>query len=231
MKKILAILSATALVFAVTSCATTKKAEAAPAAAEAPAAPAYVEPTLPTGEMTILDNFADGNYWEAVGSGWDDEAQNHHNMVSICDLSEDKFAGWPTAGASVSLKCESSEPESGNTGCAFWMCNNVAVTDWTGMNYLAVDVYNANDFEIKLDLCLQTTDANDTWIWAQAPEVSVPKGAHTVLYSFKDLIKAENGYKDAAYMAENFLNIKRVNFANFCSESNTFYLGNMRLYK
>lgn len=222
MKKIIAILSTAALVFAVAGCASTKG-TTNKADAKAEEAPKYVEPTLPTTEMTVLDNFADGNYWEAVGSTWDDVASDKHNMVSTCDLSSDTVKGWPTAGATTSLKCDSSEPAAGNTSTAFWMCNAPALTDWTGYRHIAIDVYNPNDFDLQLCWVLQTTDS---WVWKQTPAINVPKGVHTVLFNFKDL-----GYGTDADIDTNIAAVKRMLFANFGEVANTFYIGNFRLYK
>lgn len=213
MKKIITILSAAALILSVVSCASTK-AEAAPAAEPAAEETGYVEPTMPDGEEILLDDFSEGNYWEAVGSSWDND-EEHQNLVSDCDVKNEI------------LVCSATVPETGSTGCGFWMCNNLIETDWSDVNYIACEVENKCSFPLQICFTLQTTDG---WCWHQFDAIELPEGSHTVLFDFnKDLIMGQ--FEDNDDKNVYLCDVKRLNIAVFAGDNVDFTIDNVRLYK
>ncbi len=214
MKKIITILSAAALILSVVSCASTKAEEAPAAAAPAAEETGYVEPTMPDGEEILLDDFSEGNYWEAVGSSWDND-EEHQNLVSDCDLKNEE------------LICTATVPEYGSTRTAFWMCNNLIETDWSDVNYIAAEVDNKCGFPLEFCFTLQTTDG---WAWHQFGNLYIPEGKHTVLFNFnEDLISGqfEDNDDKNVYLSD----VKRLNIAAFADDNVEFTIDNIRIYK
>lgn len=211
MKKIIAVLSAAALIFAAVSCAST---DAAEKPAEAAAEAGYVEPTMPAGEEILLDDFSEGNYWDAVGSSWDND-DAHQNLVTTCDVKDEV------------LVCEATVPESGSTDSGFYMCNNLLETDWTDVNYIACDVENNCGFPLQFTFTLQCTDG---WTWHQFQQIEVPEGKHTVLFDFNnDLIMG--AFEDAEDKNVYLCDVKRLNILVFASDNVNFNVDNVRIYR
>lgn len=165
MKRILGLLSAAAILVAFTSCGSTPETpKAEETVKEAPVTVTEeTNETVPeTGAELLIDDMEEGMFWEAVGTSWND------GDVSIaCDLSTD----WGTDG-STSLKCtigtNGGEWEKGG------FFTQPYEVDWTGMTMLTLDVYNPNEYEIKVCPVLQ---CGENWEdWNQFTEQPVPAG-------------------------------------------------------
>jgi hypothetical protein len=209
MKRIFGILACAALVFAAASCGTTSAAKNA-GQNEAK----YVEPVLPSTEMTVLDDLSDGNYWQAVGDSWD--KWGTHNLSLSVELSDTVFKGWPTIGTQ-SLDCVMEAAPASSSKQACWFCDSLANTDWTGTKYVAMDIYNPEKFEFALSFVIQATNA---WTWCQSDTVKVPSGRHMVLF---DVSK---------FGDSNLADVKRAIFQSINENpGGHFYAGNIRLYK
>jgi len=212
MKKILGMFVCAAFVFAAAGCGTT--AAAAKDAAPEQAGAAYAEPVLPSTEMTVLDDLSDGNYWQAVGDSWD--KWGAHNLSLSCELSDAAFKGWPTVGTQ-SLDCVMEAAPASSSKQACWFCDSLAITDWTGTKYVAMDIYNPEKFEFALSFVIQATNA---WTWVQTDVIKVPSGRHTVLF---DVSK---------FGDSNLADVKRAIFQSVNENpGGHFYAGNIRLYK
>lgn len=219
MKRITSFIFTAAIILTATGCTSTKteqipvepepKVEAA-----VPAKPGYKEPVMPEGEEILLDDFSEGNYWDAVGSSWDND-DAHQNLISDCDIKGEK------------LYCTATVPEHGSTRTAFWMCNNLIETDWTDVNYIACEVDNKCGFILEFCFTLQTTDS---WNWHQFKNTVLPEGKHTILLNFnKDLNSGK--FRDADDKNSYLSDVKRLNIAVFADDNVEFTIDDIRLYR
>jgi hypothetical protein len=169
MKKILAILSATALVFAVAGCASTKKA-ATKDDAKADAAPAVatINNPDPTGEIELLDGFEEGNYWQAVGDSWDQWGS--HNL-SLAAETTDKWASEGTTAGEWQFDVHAA----GTSQQSCFFCDALADVDWTGAKYLVCDINNINSEPIQMNVAVQASDA---WSWSQTAILTLGVGVN-----------------------------------------------------
>ena len=160
MKKIIGILSATALVLAATSCASTKaESKTAEDAAATPAteAVACINNPAPTGDVLLLDSFEEGNYWQAVGDTWDQWGA--HNLSLEAETTEN-YATDGTTGAAWTFD----EATADTSKQATFFCDALVEVDWSAYKYAYIDVKNTNTEPIELQLAVQATDG---WTWYQ----------------------------------------------------------------
>lgn len=135
----------------------------------------FDENGLPIGEYVCMEDFEDGNYWMPVGSSWND------GDTSIDDETTEE---WGTAGP-TSLKCLYTTNHAEFEKAGFY-CDAPLESDWTGAKYVVVDVNNPNDYDITIDIVLQT---GDNWGWNQAEAQVCPPGVHTLVF---DISKASD---------------------------------------
>ncbi len=178
MKKLLTVLSAAALIFAAAGCASTGAATKEAEETKAPAAPTddIATTELPAGEVIELDNFEDGNYWEAIRDSWGDNDKS---------LTADLSADWGTAGEN-SLKCSFAAIADGEK--AGFVCNAPLETDWTGAKYIVLDVYNPNSYDLNMMAVVQS---GDSWTWNQTEAVPVAPGKHVVTFDISNFQNLE----------------------------------------
>jgi|WetSurMetagenome_2_1015567.scaffolds.fasta_scaffold175518_3 hypothetical protein len=137
---------------------------------------------VPAGEVILLDNFEDGNYWAAVGSSWDQWGA--HNLSLEAELNEK----WGTDGKTSSYWVFDMIPAKG--GQATFFCDQLIETNWTGAKYIVLDVNNPGPESFTMCFSCQTTDG---WKWTQTPTVEVMPGVSTVVYDLtKDLKDGAN---------------------------------------
>lgn len=166
MKKMITIMTAAALVLAVTSCASTKKADAP--AADGKETVACINNPDPTGNVELLDSFEEGNYWQAVGDTWDQWGA--HNL----SLEAETTDAWATEGTnSASWTFDVAGPDTSKQACFF--CDALIDVDWTGAKYLVADVNNINKEPISLSVAVQATDG---WTWSQTAPITVGVGVN-----------------------------------------------------
>ena len=154
MKKILTLLSSTAILFALISCDSTPKAEEEVVSApqEVAASQEEVVNTIPeSGAELLVDDMEEGMFWEAIGSSWND------GDVSVsCELSTD----WGSDD-STSLKCRVT------TNGGEWEKGGFFTvpyeTDWSGMTMVSLDAYNPNEFDITLCPVLHCGENWEDW--------------------------------------------------------------------
>jgi hypothetical protein len=127
-----------------------------------PAAAAQTNITLPAGEVILLDDFEEGNFWAAVGNSWDQ--WGNHNWSLTAELTDE----WSTAGPNAGDWAYDKIPEKGNQATFF--CDQLLVTDWTGVKYVVADVKNPSDFPIILEFNSQSTDG---WSWTATQMVGM----------------------------------------------------------
>lgn len=166
MKKIVSIALATAALVAFGSCTSKPSAKAQLPSDEAPSW------TIPAGEVIVLDNFEEGNFWVAVGDSWDQWGA--HNWSIDADLTEE----WKSEGdyAAVWEWDPNLGPPSDQ---ATFFCDQLVETDWTGIIAVVIDVNNVGDAPFTMQFNTQTSDA---WQWTQTPSTTIPPGVHTVVF-------------------------------------------------
>jgi hypothetical protein len=128
---------------------------------------------IPKGEVVLLDDFEDGNFWAAVGSSWDQ--WGNHNLSLEAELS----TAWGTAGGTSADWVFDTIPVKG--GQATFFCDQLLVTDWTKVKYVAVDVNNPNKFTLTLEFNTQSTDG---WAWTATKDVQAAPGVSTAVFDF-----------------------------------------------
>ena len=165
MKKIIAILSVAAILVAVTSCASTKKTDAAKA--EEPTVKPINNPD-PTGNVELLDSFEEGNYWQAVGDTWDQWGA--HNLSLTADTT-DKWASEGTTSGEWTF--DVAGPDSSKQACFF--CDALVDVDWTGAKYIYCDINNESNQVIQIGVAVQASDA---WAWSQTDTVEIAPGVN-----------------------------------------------------
>lgn len=208
MKKLVTIMSAAALLFAVTSCASSEQAAVEEPAVEAAVEEVaeevidYEEQEMPEGEVVLMDDFEEW-YWD-----WADLGNN--DLGISCEQSTD----WATEGPN-SMKMEFAENNLGNKGS--YGCYSPAETDWTDAKYIVVDVYNPND--LPVDFCL-VVQAGDSWVWNQTEAQHYPKGEHRAVFD----ISSFSGLEDVHVL---FLCACTWNEGTL--RAGTFYIDNYRV--
>lgn len=166
MKKILALLISTGIALALISCGTTPKQDTTkPAEPDISTPQEDVTEKPATGAEILVDDFEEGNFFEAVGSSWGD------GDVSLsCDLSTD----WGTEGG-TSLKCTvTTNGGSWEKGGFF---TTPYETDWTGITHISMDVKNPNSFDIAVGIVLQNGENWEVWNQCEGQPVAADSTA------------------------------------------------------
>ncbi len=143
------------------------------AAAVEEAVPAYVEMELPAGEVVVMDNFEEGNFWYAVADSWDQWGS--HNLSLTSELS----SSWGTDGG-TSLECVYDIAGADSSKQASFCCDQPLETDWTGAKYVAMDINNLEKFDVQLNVAVQATDG---WTWTQSADLLFPPGEHLAVFA------------------------------------------------
>lgn len=129
---------------------------------------AFDENGLPIGEYILMEDFEDGNYWMPVGTSWND------GDTSIDDETTEE---WGTVGP-TSLKCIYTTNHDEFEKAGFY-CEAPLESDWTGAKYVVIDVNNPNEYDISIDIVLQT---GDNWNWNQTEPQICPPGIHSLVF-------------------------------------------------
>jgi hypothetical protein len=136
----------------------------------------------PAGDVVLVDNFEDGNYWASVGSSWDQWGS--HNLSLEAEL----YDKWGTDGGTSAYWVFDTIPAKG--GQATFFCDQLLQTDWTGAKYIVLDINNPETESFTLCFSCQTTDG---WKWTQTKAVEVKPGVSTIIFDLtKDLMDGAN---------------------------------------
>lgn len=197
MKKIIVLSTAALFLISIISCGTTSVAETTEETKEVVEAPvietqeeivepevveeipasAFDENGLPIGQYVLMDDFESGNYWDAVRNSWGDG----DTSIDVQDTEE-----WGTEGP-TSLKCVYTTKHASFEKAGFY-CEAPLESDWTGAKYVVIDINNPNEYDISIDIVIQS---GDEWTWNQAEPQVCPPGVHTLVF---DVTKAQNTY-------------------------------------
>lgn len=167
---------------------------------------------LPEGQVELFDGFEHGNYWIWAGSDYDQWGR--HKYSGGTNIS----ARWSTEG-SHSLECKIDAMPEGDTWYdGLWFFDGDQ--NFTGVRYIALDVYNATNEYLNISVVLQVTE---NWNWKQTGSQGVPAGTVTTLYF------------DITQFSE-FLNaIRRIQISagvsNPIKVNSRFYVDNLRLIR
>lgn len=147
-----------------------------------------VDGTTPKGEVQIIDNFENGNYW--IWAGFDWERYNGHKASQGCRLTRQHATEGKYA---MELLVE---PVKYNSN-AVWFYDGTQ--DLSGGKYIVMDIYNPTNVEIEISFVLQATDK---WEWLETQKQTIPPGQHKVVFNVSKLNK-------------NFNDVRRINVNAF----------------
>ncbi len=196
--------------------------ETKPVPAPEPAKPAAAAVVIPAGEVLLLDNFEDGNYWVAVGDSWDQWGT--HNLSLEAEL----YTEWGTDGKTSGDWVFDKIPATG--GQATFYCDQLIETNWTGAKYIVIDIKNPEAEALTICFSCQTTDG---WKWTQTKTLEAPPGESTLVFDLtKDLLDGANTPVPAI---DGIDQMKRAmfNVVKYGKNggSGRFYVDNIRLIK
>jgi hypothetical protein len=138
--------------------------------------------SLPAGTVASIDNFEDGNFWAAVGDSWD--KWGSHNLSLEAEVTDT----WGTDGPNSADWVFDKIPAKG--GQATFFCDQLALTDWTGVKYVVIDVKNPQTTTFTMSFSCQTTDG---WLWTETAPVDVAPGVSTLVFDLT------NGLRDGSH--------------------------------
>ncbi len=166
---------------------------------------------LPEGTVTLIDGFENGNYWIWAGSDYDQWGT--HKYSAGARISKK----WASEGTH-SLACKV-EPMPGTTGWYDGLWFYDGNQNFSGVKYIAVDVYNPMQEGILLSLILQVTDK---WLWKQSDFFWISPGVRTVVF-------------DVTKYDEFLDSVKRIQIQlgtnTAFKQYETFYIDNLRIIK
>ncbi len=201
------IVAAAALFGCASAPAKTDAAADATAEAEAPK-----EVVVPEGEIVMLDDFEEGLFWNldsTVPDGLD------------MDLTADKGVVSGDNALYFMFK---------ETKWAIINTNQLMVTDWTGANYLAFDVFNEGTLPVEMGICLM--DGNN-WEWQQSPSIVIQPGQTTFVAGLTDGTFMST--KDGVHNIDAPNGVENIAFLAICvhkaDETTTVYIDDVRLIK
>lgn len=169
---------------------------------------AQVDAYIPEGEVQVIDDFENGNYWIWAGSDWD--RYGEHKISWGCNLSKEHV----TEGKySMELLNEPSHP--GASATFFYDGSQ----DLSGGEYIVADFYNPGPYGVSINMVMQATD---NWNWLDTNYYWISPGAHTVVWYV--------GHKN-----EHFNDVRRINicvyFNEYCDYDTSLFVDNIRLIK
>ncbi|MBB5225937.1 hypothetical protein DYE50_11290 [Treponema ruminis] len=166
---------------------------------------------LPKGPVELFDGFEKGNYW--IWAGFDYDQYGPHKISNGANLSMD----WASEGRhSLELTMEAMGPGSSKSASWFYDGTN----DLSGTKYLAVDIYNPEDYTYNIYAVLQATNE---WKWCQPPQsYQLGKGVHTVVYDFREFTSFLSDVRRISINCDNWMEYNK--------ESH-IYIDNIRLIK
>lgn len=129
-------------------------------------------PYTPTGTLSLVDDFEDGLFWQAI-----EDSFNDGDCSSDIDISEE----WYTNGPS-SLKCVYKSAGSNKYEKSGFLCEGASLldSDWHGAKMILFDVNNPNDYDIDIMI---VTQAGENWeAWNQTNAFKCKAGTVTPVY-------------------------------------------------
>lgn len=169
---------------------------------------AQVDVKVPEGQVQVIDDFENGNYWIWAGSDWD--RYGGHKASWGCRLSQKHV----TQGRySMELLLESAY--SGTN--AVWFYDGSQ--DLSGGKYIVLDVYNATSVDCSISIVIQATDE---WKWLETPSYVIKPGKHKIVL-------------DTSKINGDFFDVKRINVNAFLlgntKKDTSIFIDNILLIK
>ncbi|MCR5437590.1 MAG: hypothetical protein K6E97_11065 [Treponema sp.] len=161
MKKLITLLSAAAILLALTSCGTTK----------VEPIEGWTEMEVPAGKLTVIDRAEEDLIWKTV-------AGDSSTAVSIS-----KKWKWDFK---KSVLCEFKAIE--ENGKAGYECTKLPSTDWSAFDYVTIKVNNPNAYDLYLSVSAEAAGKKGTTVNI-SDSMRCPPGVHTIVFnisSFKD---------------------------------------------
>ncbi|MCQ2585803.1 MAG: hypothetical protein MJ185_09435 [Treponema sp.] len=132
---------------------------------------------LPGGKPTVIENFEEGYVWCHAGEDWDRWGGSHVTVGA------EQWRKWRTDGK-YSLHMTYGEQHGPSQSLWYTDYPENETLDMSEYDYIAMDIYNPNDFGIVFGFCMQ----NSNWDWLQSESwVWFPKGEHSICFSLKNV--------------------------------------------
>jgi len=169
---------------------------------------AQVDAEVPKGQVQIIDNFENGNFW--IWASFDWVKYNGIKHSDGADLSQK----WVSEGNySMELLVAAN---SGKANCVWFYDGS---QDLSGGKYIVADFYNPYPVTHQICFVIQTTK---DWKWIQTEIYNIPQGKHTVVFYVGN-------------MNETFNEINRINIFDNTIEGYpkdfSLFVDNIRLIK
>ena len=137
------------------------------------AAFAQADIQIPSGEVQVIDDFENGNYWIWSCSDWDQ--WGGHKVSAGADL----YKKWSSQGKySLELVMEAV----GEGDDASWFYDGSQ--DLRGGRYIVADFYNPTNSVHEIAVVVQVTD---NWNWKESPSFELRPGKHTIVFPVEEL--------------------------------------------
>ena len=120
----------------------------------------------PEGEIELLDNFEDGNYWQAEGFQKENDFSIETEISSLW-YTEGSFSGQWTFG------------ERTENGTSSFYCEALLDKNWTDAPYLIVDINNATSSPVLIQVAVESGKENAETF---TQEVAIGVGENTNVY-------------------------------------------------
>ena len=164
--------------------------------------------TIPTGSVTLLDDYEKGNYW--IWAAFDFEMWGPSKLSTSARVTSQ----WASQGKQ-SLECRFIESTATSANDGMYYMDYL--WNFAGTKYLVVDVYNPNSKPFDFTVAFQVTD---NWNWAQMHTVTVEPGEHTIVL-------------DVTVLTNPIDVVRRINlcYIENARMNGHFYVDNLRLIK
>lgn len=141
-----------------------------------------VENAVPAGEVELVDNFEEGEFWGAVGDAWDQWGS--HNLSLFSEVSTE----WASEGT-YSGKWEFDVASADTSKQASFTYYALENPDLSGMKYMVIDVYNP----AKTSIYMKANYQNKVdWNWSSTEPVEILPGVNkNVAFLFTELVSPE----------------------------------------
>lgn len=163
-----------------------------------------------TRNTIVVDDFKNGNYWIWDGFDWDQYGAP--KIGTSARLSRK----WASQG-NTSLECKLKRSTQESSQNATYYMDYT--WDFTGGKYVAIDVYNPEDFAFNIGIAFQTTN---NWNWQDLGNYNVQPGVHTLVFDISHL------------EPEHIREVKRITVSHVWGttpRAGIFYIDNLRILK
>ena len=132
-----------------------------------------VDEALPATTSSVLDDFEDGMYINAVRDSWD--AFGNKFMVNEFSTDAKTAARWDKKGNCGVL--EYAALPGNKDQCIHFECMDMLENNWKKYKSLTFTINNPNDYSVTVQFY---SKSGQNWQWANSDAVTVESGIHTI---------------------------------------------------